>query len=105
MKVKSNWVDSAKMETRCNGDVRSLVVMIEPDTHASSIDYTELVEYVNVMFINMFADAHEWVWRCADVMMWSDKDRTGGLFVPYLYRVTTDFRRIGTEDEPDGDDE
>ena len=106
MKIKPDWVDSAKMETRCNRNVRSLVVMVEPDVHTSSLEYVELVGYVKSMFIMMFADAHEWDLVDADIMAWSDKERTGGVFVPHLYRVTTNFRRIGADEEgDDGDDE
>lgn len=105
MKINPDWIDSAKMETRCNKNVRSLVVMVEPDVHTSSLGYTELVGCVKSMFIMMFADAHRWNLVDADVMMWSDKDRTGGIFVPYLYRVTASFRRDGTDEEGDNDDE
>lgn len=100
MTIKPNWIESAKYETRSEGEVRSLCVMIEPDVQTSSICYIDLVAYVTTMFANMVGDCAEWEAEHVDVMAWSKSDI--GIYVPYLYRVTVDFRRKGAD--KDGDD-
>ena len=93
MSVKPNWMKEIKAETRCNGDIRSLVVVVEPDVQTPGLRYCDLMAHVQGVFMRTYGDCGDWVAKDADVMAWSDDGV--GIFVPKLYRVTVDFRRKG----------
>lgn len=109
MKISHDRIDSVKIEHRCNKNVRSITVMIEPKPEDREFLYSDLVECATSVFCRVYADATKFNATDADVMAWSKSDnpdhRATPLLSPNLYRVTVDFRRDGTDEGCDGDDE